>query len=319
MHSAFKNIRYKGSICFSVAIFIYKAYLLVRYQLVPDEYSIVKKYKSTFNRKLDTQNPSSLNEKIQWYKTKGKNPLMVKCSDKYAVREYVGKTIGEEYLVPLIFHTQEPAEITKDKFPDHPFIIKANHTAGTNHIVRNKSKVNWHKIRVDCRWWLSLNYALFEKEWQYAQIEPRIVVEQLLLDKEGKIPFDYKLHFFNGEFGFTQVDIDRFGDRRRNLYDENWNLLPFNWSKLDKEGCVLWPNGKEVSRPRNLKQLIQLGKKLAAPFPYVRVDFYLLEDRIYFGELTFHHGGGFEHFMPNSWDEYYGKLVPLVKMSRNDI
>ena len=195
-----------------------------------------------------------------------------------------------------------------------PFIIKANHTAGTHHIVRDKKSSDWKKIQMDCKWWLKSNYYHIEKEWQYGSIKPRIVVEKLLIDTDGKVPSDYKLHYFDGEFEFLQVDLDRFTLHKRNIYDKNWNLLPFTWSILDNNGYPVWDNGQSVERPKDLELMIELGAKLAKPFPYVRVDFYFLDQRIYFGELTFHHGGGLEHFTPDEWDLFYGKKVPLKKL-----
>lgn len=306
-----KSIRYHSKVGFYIALVLHKTYVFLKYRLRNDLYYINKQFQKIFGRPIDINNPKTLNEKIQWYKLNFKHPLIVQCADKYEVRNYVQNTIGEEYLIPLLFHTDNYREVTSQNLPDFPFIIKANHTAGTNHIIRDKSQVDWRKIQIDCRWWLHLNYYYMEKEWQYGKIKPRIVVEKLLLDQNGQVPSDYKLHFINGKFEFLQVDLDRFILHKRNIYDQNWNLLPFTWSILDKSGLPVWDNGKEVERPKNLELMISLGEKLAKPFPYVRVDFYLLEEKIYFGELTFHHGGGFEHFTPSNWDLFFGTKIPL--------
>jgi len=306
-----KSLKYHSSLGFVLALIAHKVYVLFKYRLREDRYYIAKNYKNVFKKELNLEAPKTINEKIQWYKLNFKHPLIVQCSDKYAVRDYVSKTIGAEYLVPLCFHTKDYKQITPENMPDFPFIIKANHTAGTNHIVKNKSKVNWKTIQTDCRWWLHLNYSYMEKEWQYGEIEPRIVVEKLLMNEKGQVPSDYKLHCVNGKFEFLQVDLDRFSNHKRNMYDKDWNLLPFTWSILDSNKNPIWDNGGAVKRPENLELLIELGEKLAKPFPYVRVDFYNLNNKIYFGELTFHHGGGYEHFTPNKWDEYYGEKIPL--------
>ncbi|WP_169514416.1 ATP-grasp fold amidoligase family protein [Gelidibacter mesophilus] len=254
-----------------------------------------------------------MTEKIQWYKINYKNPLIVKCADKFEVRNYIRETIGEKYLVPLVFHTRNYKEVKPENFPDYPIVIKANHTSGTTHFVRNKKEVDWQVIQTDCRWWLHLNYYYTDKEWQYENIEPRIVVEKMLTDEDGSIPSDYKLHCFNGKFEFLQVDLGRFGTHRRNIYDRNWELLPFTFSMLDKHRNPKTPRGRSVDRPKNLELLIDLAETLAKPFPYVRVDFYVIKDNIFFGELTFHHGGGYEQFTPDKWDLYYGNKIPLIK------
>ena len=306
-----KRIRYKGILFFYLALTLQKIYIFFKYRMHSDEYYINKSYQKIFGRKPNLQSPETLNEKIQWLKLHFKHPLMVQCADKYAVRSYVAETIGEEYLIPLLFHTDNPIEISSENLPNVPFIIKANHTAGTHHIVRDKKAVDWKKVQTDCKWWLNLNYYYMEKEWQYGQIKPRIVVEKLLIDTNGQVPSDYKLHFFDGKFEFLQVDLDRFILHKRNIYDQDWNLLPFTWSILDENNDPIWGNGRHLERPKNLEFMIALGVKLAKPFPYVRVDFYILDEHIYFGELTFHHGGGLEHFTPGEWDLFYGKKVPL--------
>ena len=308
-----KKLKYQSSTSLFIHILFYKVYIFFRYRIMGDMYYIKKKFRKKFGYDLDLNNPISMNEKIQWYKLNHKDPLISNCADKFSVREYISDTIGDKYLIPLILETKDPRDIRPDNLPDYPFIIKANHTAGTNHIIKDKSNVDWKKVQFDCKWWLNLNYYHYDKEWQYNGITPRIVVEKLLIDSRGKIPFDYKLHFFGGEFEFLQVDMDRFEGHKRNFYDKDWNLLPFNWSPVDKDNNFIYPNGGKIEQPKYLSTLIELGAKLAEPFPYVRVDFYVHNDAIYFGELTFHHGSGFEVFIPKKWDSFYGKKVPLIK------
>jgi hypothetical protein len=136
------------------------------------------------------------------------------------------------------------------------------------------------------------------------------LVEKLLLDHNEKIPFDYKLHCFNGDVKFIQVDIDRFTDHRRNFYDINWDLLPFVWCTVI-DGQPLWPNGREVCQPKSLSEMLGVAKKLSANFLYVRVDLYELEGKVFFGELTFHPGNGAEMFLPNEWDKRFGGLIKI--------
>lgn len=306
-----KNLRYRGVIGFFTALLIHKLYIFFKYRIRTDEHYIKKSFYKIFGHDLNLESPETLNENLQCYKLNFKDPLMAICADKYAVREYIKEKIGEEHLIPLVFHTEDFRKIKPENLPGCLVIVKANHTAGTHQIIRDKNKVNWHHIQTDCRWWLHLNYYYMEKEWQYNKIKPRLIVEKLLIDEDGNVPSDYKLHYFGGKFEFLQVDIDRFSNHKRNLYNRHWDLLPFTWSILNENGNPVWDNGRQIEKPSNLEELIALGEKLAAPFPYVRVDFYILNDKIYFGELTFHHGGGFEHFTPGEWDLYYGKKINL--------
>lgn len=313
MIKSLKELKYRSNFGFGLANLFHKTYIFIFYRILSNAFYIRRKFYKVFGKYPDLIKPQTLNEKIQWYKLNYRHPLVQQCADKFTVRKYVADRIGEEHLIPLIYHTTNPKEIKSGKLPDYPFIIKANHTAGTNHIVFDKNSVDWKRIRVDCRWWLNLNYYHRDKEWQYKDIKPRVVVEKLLLDENGNVPSDFKLHFIDGNFEFLQVDLDRFSKHKRNLYDKEWNLMPFTWSALDEEKNPLWSNGRDIKKPKNLEKLIALGGRLAEPFPYVRVDFYILNTKIYFGELTFHHGGGYEHFTPNKWDLHFGKKVPLIK------
>lgn len=313
-----KNFRYKRSAGFLFALTLHKAYIFFKYRLFSDQFYIKKEFNKTFNYNLNLSEPKTLNEKLQWYKLNFKHPLIVQCADKYAVRSYVSKTIGDDYLIPLLFHTDNPKEIIPENLPDSPFIIKANHTAGTNHIIRDKKNADWKRIQIDCKWWLKTDYSFSQKEWQYSEMKPRIVIEKLLSDEKGNIPSDYKLHFFNGNFEFLQIDIGRFSSHKRLYFDKNWNLLPFTWRK-DKFGYAEWDKKVKIEKPKHLELMIQAGAKLAQPFPYVRTDFYYNNDQIYFGELTFHHGGGYEHFTPNEWDLHFGKKLPLNEFEENQL
>ena len=151
---------------------------------------------------------------------------LFQCADKYAVREYVAERIGDEYLVPLLYHTDSPADITPENLPDAPFIVKTTHGSSGGIMVRDKSAIDWKALRESLRELLRTNYYL-SKEWPYKNIESRIVVEKLLLDRNGNIPFDYKIHCFHGQSRIIQVDLDRFIDHKRNLYDTEWRLQPF--------------------------------------------------------------------------------------------
>ena len=310
----FKNIRESSQLGFAGTVLLYKVYIFLKYRMRSDEYYIRKQFKAKLGYDLDLSKSKTMTEKIQWYKVNYKNPLIVQCADKYEVRNYVAEVIGDEYLIPLVFHTTNYKEIIPENLPDFPIVIKANHTSGTTHFVRDKHNVNWKSIQTDCKWWLQLNYYFLDKEWQYQNIVPRIVVEKMLTDDTGEIPADYKLHCFDGKFEFLQVDLGRFGTHRRNIYDKDWNLAPYTFSMLDNNRKPLTPHGKELDKPKDLELLIQLAEKLAAPFPYVRVDFYVIKDKIFFGELTFHHGGGYEQFTPAKWDLHYGSKIPLKQV-----
>ena len=275
---------------------------LYRFRLMPEKYFIRKVYKRRFNVYPDLKHPKTLSEKVQWLKLNDRTPLHTICADKYKVREYVKEKIGDEYLIPLIFETKNVNDICMENMPSYPIIIKTNHDSSGGIIIRDKTKHDWGKAQKHLRVLLKKNYYYDHKEWQYKNIERRIIVEKLLIAENGGIPFDYKIHCFNGEPHFIQVDIDRMIDIKRNLYTTQWEKMDVEWK---------FPMGKDVSRPLQLNRMLQLASKLAKDFIYARIDFYAIRDEIYFGEITFHPGGGYVVFSPKEWDLKFGSKLKL--------
>lgn len=283
-------------------------YDFYRYRLISEKTFLKREFEKKLGYKLNLENPKTLNEKIQWLKLKDRTPLHTLVADKYTVRKYIKEKIGAEYLIPLVYQTRNPLDIKPENLPDFPVIIKTNHDSSIKTIVRDKSKINWHKVRKDLARQLKRNYYYQNKEWQYKNIEPRVIVEKLLMDKNGNIPFDYKLHCFNGKLVFIQVDIDRQIDHKRNIYDTDWNFINCQW---------IYKNGDIVEKPKSFDRMHSIAKTLAQDFYYVRVDLYNLEGEIYFGELTFHSESGLGAFVPTKWDHNFGNILklPLTKES----
>lgn len=277
-------------------------FLLMRNYIIPLPILLRLRFKRMVGYSLNLKAPKSLNEKTQWLKLHDRSPLHVKAADKFAVREHIKEKVGAKYLIPLVFSTTDSEDIVPDKLPDYPFIIKTNHNSGGVTIVKNKNNMDWPKIRSQLKKQLSTNYDNGKGEWQYKDIEPRIIVEKLLLDKNGNIPADIKLHCFNGKLKFIQVDLDRAIDHKRNLYDENWIFLNCIWR---------YKNGQQVEKPKVFDEMVAVAEKLAQDFIYVRVDLYNLENEIYFGELTFHTESGFGKFNPQEWDYKFGDMLQL--------
>jgi len=272
--------------------------------LIVSEKSLIKfRFKRTLGYKLNLENPKSYNEKLQWLKLNDRSDLHVQCADKFAVRKYIETKIGKNYLIPLIKSTKNVKEITLESLPDYPIIIKTNHDSGGITIVWKKEDVDWPKTRKKLAEQLNSSYANHKGEWQYKDIEPRVVVEKLLITEEGAIPSDFKLHCFNGKVIYTQVDIDRQTNHKRNLYDINWKLLPFTYQQ--------YQNGEPVEKPFVYDEMVKIAEKLAEDFICVRVDLYALGHSIYFGELTFHSGSGFGKFEPTEWDFKLGEMLKL--------
>lgn len=268
-----------------------------------------RNFKRIFGYDLDLRDPQTLNEKIQWLKLYDRKKFYTLCADKYKVRKYIEEKFGNEGLIPLVFNTTNWREIKPENFPEYPCIVKANHGSGMHFIVRDKNKVDWEKLREKCRFWLNKNYYYRTGEWQYKNIKPRIIVEKLLLDKKGKIPNDYKLNYFNGKLEFIYCSIDREGDNYRNIYDSRWKPLPFSWVEKEKHkpGLV----GPNIKKPKTFNKMVKIGNEISKNFPLVRLDFYDLDGKLYHGEITLHHGGGFDIFRPGKYDLIYGKKLKI--------
>lgn len=279
-------------------------------KILPAEYVVKRDFKRHFGYKLNLQNPQTLNEKLNWMKLYDRERWHSFYADKYVARDYFTRTFGEEHVIPLLFETKDVSQLRPENISEFPCIVKANHSCGQWKIIRDPNDVDWGKLRRDARFWITENWYNCGKEYQYKFIERRIIVEKLLQTKDGKIPNDYKLHFINGEIAFIYVSVDREGGNYRCIYDKDWNKLPFVWieSWKYKEGL----NAVDVPRPDSLDEMIRMGTEIAKKFPrYIRVDYYDCDGHIYFGEITFHHGGAYDQFFPKEYDLVYGKKLTL--------
>jgi hypothetical protein len=303
------DLKYKGRIGYHATNFMFEIYRFWKYYRIKDIPYLKAKFLRMQGYTLNLEEPRSLNEKLQWLKLNDIRPLYTTLADKYGVRMFIQEQFGDDLLIPLLFNTTDYRDVVPENLPNEPFIIKATHDSGSFVIVRDKSNINWDKVRVDCRWWLSKNYYWIDREFQYKDIQPRIIIEKLLLDKDGKIPNDYKLHCINGKVEFIYVAVDREGVNKRNIYDKDWKPLPFTFANKYKDTSNL--RGLEISPPATLQQMITLSEKVAQIFAYVRVDFYDVEGVLYFGEVTQCHGGGFDQLRPIEWDYKYGGMLSI--------
>ena len=290
---------------------IYQFFLHKKY--LSRESFVKQKFKKAFGSVLNLEKPETLNEKINWLKLKYSHPRATQFADKYAVRTYVAEIIGEQYLIPLLFTTQNPKEIIPNNLPDIPCIIKTNHDSSGGIIIRDKNGPhNWEQIQNKLRANMSQNFYWNGRELQYKNITPRIVVEKLLSDVNGSLPSDYKVHCFNGSVQMISVDVGRgTNDHFRNWYNKNWEREPYSWSSVLGNGKLTNPSEIDVEKPLLLNKMCELSEKLVADAPYLRVDWYFLENRLYFGELTFHHNGGMRPIEPKDWDLKLGKKLNL--------
>lgn len=272
-------------------------------KILPDKVYIKIKYKKILGTKLNLSNPQRFTEKIQWLKLNDRRNIYTICADKYLVRDYVKEKIGSKYLIPLVLVTDNPSDITENNIPDYPVIVKTNHDSGGSFVILNKKEVDFIKLRKYLHNKMRRNHYYLYREWEYKNIKPKIIVEKLLRDDSGNIILnDYKIHCFNGKPLFVQTIFDRGIETKEDWFDINWNQL---------EVYYFSPIKKYPKKPPLLDELLRVAQKLSEEFPYVRVDLYIAEGHVYFGELTFRPAGGFMKFIPNSFDFELGKHLSL--------
>lgn len=273
----------------------------INYFLKDDETVIREKYKSIFGEELNLENPKTFNEKIQYRILKDRKDIYTQLADKYSVREYVKEKIGEEYLIKLLGVYERAEDIEYDKLPNK-FVLKCNHDSGSVIICKDKLTFNKKEANKKLNFFLKRNFYYMTREWHYKNIKPLIICEEYL-EETGEAVDDYKVYIFNQKnkksLSFIQIEEDRFGDHRRGIYTENWELLPV-------KRTLEYP--KRGIKPKNLELMIDLSKKLTENFEFVRVDFYECNGKLYFGELTFTPAGGIGKFVPNEWDYKLGKM-----------
>lgn len=278
-------------------------------KILSDEWWVSRKFKDVFGYLPDLQNPKTMNEKIQWLKLYDRKPEYEILVDKYRVRDYIAQNFGSDYLVPLLYVTSDYRELTEDKIPDSHCIIKSNCSSHDYEIIRSKENVDWEKLRLKYKKVFESNFYYVARERCYKEIKPLLLVEKLLETKDGKIPNDYKLHFFNGKCEFVYCSVDREGMDYRKIYDVNWNELPFDWSTPDKNHKPL--KGPNIPQPKSFRKMLEIGEKIAEDKRYVRVDFYDVHGKLYCGEITLYHGAGYDRFIPHEYDLIYGKKLIL--------
>lgn len=246
------------------------------------------------NWEANIDDPKTYNEKIQWLKLYDNTPIKSKLADKIEVRDYVKEKIGEKYLVPLLGIWNSFEEINFGKLPAK-FVLKCNHGSGMGELIFDKTLIDYKELKRKFDLWMQKNYEYMSGfEMHYAGIKHKILAEIMLETDDGSDLKDYKVFVFNGKVKLIQVDIDRHHAHRRNLYTTDWKYLPYT---------ILYPTAPEiiVERPNCLNELIRLAERLGKDFIHVRVDFYVIKDRIYFGEMTFTHGSGTEPFIPEDF------------------
>lgn len=270
--------------------------------LLSPEVYLAKRFKKRTGRELNLKKPLSFSEKLQWLKLNEFKPIMTNMVDKVEVKHLVEKKIGNSHVIPTLNVYERASDIDYAYLPEE-FILKANHGSGWNFLVLDKLKSPQEKAIKYFAHWLRKSYYPGSKEIPYKFVKPKVIAEPLLRDDGGELPRDYKIFCFDGVPTFIQVDIDRFTKHTRAIYDADWKKQAYSI------GYEIFPG--EIERPTCLKELLELSKVLSANWRFVRVDFYICNNKIYFGEYTFFPGGGMEQFTDFNADLTWGSKIKL--------
>ena len=278
---------------------------------MPDEEYLKKCFKSCMGEDLHLDNPKTFNEKLQWLKLYDRKPEYTMMVDKYKVRDYIKETIGEEYLIPLLGVWDKAEDIDFDALPNQ-FVLKCNHNSGLGmYICKDKSKLTENQIkaiRKNLTKGLQQDYYLTGREWPYKNVPRKIIAEKYMEDETGQLR-DYKFYCFNGEPKIIMINSDReIGKTKADYFDMDFNWIDLKWGY---EHALVKP-----SKPINFKKMKELAVVLSKNIPELRVDFYEVNNKIYFGELTFFDGSGFDKIEPKEWDKKIGDWIKLPQKTR---
>ena len=284
-------------------------YLINKSFFLPDKVYLKWKFRLIMGYKLNLRNPQTFNEKLQWLKLYDRNPEYTKMVDKYEVRKYIKEKIGEEYLIPILGVCERFDDIDFDNLPNK-FVIKCNHDSGGLVICKDKSKLDIESARRKINSSLKRNYYYSGREWPYKNVKPKILIEKYMEDKVNKELIDYKIMCFNGKPKFSFTCTERYkGGLKVTFFDLNWEKMTFTRH---------YPSSDiKINKPINYDKMLDFSKKLSENIPFVRVDWYEINGKLYFGELTFYPGCGFEEFEHKEWDLKIGKYIDLSKVNKN--
>lgn len=293
--------------------------IFIKFILKLDEINIIKlkdylfikyKYYAKTELKLNLKNPQSFNEKLQWLKLYDRNPEYTKMVDKYEVKKYISNIIGKDYIIPTLGIYNYFDEIDFDKLPNQ-FVLKCTHDSGGIVICKDKNNLDIKQVKKKINKSLKKNYYYSGREWPYKNVKPRIIIEKYMEDKETEDLKDYKFFCFNGVPKLMFIATDR------GKHETKFNFYDLNFNKLNIKQH--YPNDKrKIIKPKNFDRMIELSKLLSKNIPHVRVDWYEINGKLYFGELTFYHFSGFEAFEPEEWNYKLGEMLKLPDKKISD-
>ena len=276
--------------------------------LFPDKLYLQMMYYFKTGKKLDLRNPQTFGDKIQWLKLYNRREEYRTIADKFAVKEYVSKIIGDNYIIPTLGVWDKPEDVDFDSLP-RQFVLKTTHGGGNCGVIICKDKTTLDKTAVIFQLKKSMKQNIYRtlREWQYKHIRPRIIAEQYLSDGRGELR-DYKFYCFNGEPMYCQVMNGRREKMTVDFYDMEWLHMPFsgfgkNYPHADIENPI----------PVNFLEMRRISRLLSKGNPFMRIDLYECNKKLFFGEMTLFPASGMGSFLPQDWNQIMGNLIILPR------
>ena len=275
--------------------------------IFPDKLYLQLFFRCKMGYWLNLKNPKTFNEKMQWLKLYNRNPFYSVLVDKFAVKDYIAKKIGEEYVIPTLGVWNNAKDIDFSSLPDQ-FVLKTTNGGGGDVIIcKDKAKFNINNAIERLNNCLKMSLYESFREWPYKNVSARIIAEKYMEDDQDGELRDYKFYTFNGVPKFMLIVSNRYVDGKKcfDYFD-----MQFNSVKL-KDLDV--PNSQNAlpHMPHNFELMKKLCKVLADDLPFVRIDFYDINGKVYFGEMTFFDTGGFMKASPDTWEKEWGDMVKL--------
>lgn len=276
---------------------------------IPDDIYLKIRYRLVMKRPLRLDNPQTFNEKINWLKLYNRQPLYTSLVDKSTVKDYVKRLIGDEYIIPTLGIWDRFDDINFSELPNQFVLKSTNGGGGTGVIVcKDKSLLDISDAKKKLEKSMNTNFKI-GREWVYTGVKPRIIAEQLISNSDGSELVDYKIFCFNGEPKLLFLASDRY---------TKGESLKFDWYDIDLNHLPFKSKGYETTNKKfptfpEFNQMKDVARQLSQGIPFVRVDLYLVDHKIYFGELTFFHDGGFVPLEPEVWEYKLGAMIELPK------
>lgn len=289
---------------------IYSSVLRKLNFLFPDKLYLTLLYRAEMRKWINWKSPQTFTEKLQWLKIYDFKPEYTSLVDKYAVKDYVAGIIGQEHIIPTLGVWDRVEDIDWDSLPDQ-FVLKTTHGGGGGGVVicSDKSTLDIRKAKKKLAMSMRCNAGSVFREKPYLKVRRRIIAENFLTNTGNELK-DYKFFCFDGKVKLFKVDFGRFVEHHANYYSPDGILLPFGEIGIEPQY-----NHVEVM-PVNLTKMINIAERLSNGLKFLRVDLYNVEEKIYFGELTFYPAGGFGEFSPKEWNSRLGDLINIVGVNR---